>query len=110
MSRPRTRTIVITLAPLLIVASLVAIYFLTRPPALVRAAESIVRQAERGRAVEVAEIEQRFGTSYERDFAGWDRAYHLGDDGSFFAIDSRWLVIRLNPQTGRVIDAAVIVD
>ena len=43
-----------------------------------------------------------------RSFTGWDCCYRLGDDGSYFSIDSSWLVLRV--QGGQVLDARVIVD
>jgi hypothetical protein len=36
-------------------------------------------------------------------FREWDMVYRLGMEGSYFGIDSEWLVIRLGPD-GRVID------
>jgi hypothetical protein len=58
----------------------------------------------------MAELEHRFGPPSGRDFAGWDHAFHLGDDGSYFAMDSSWLAVRVDPASGMVIEARVIGD
>lgn len=89
---------------------LVIFYLVLRPPAHIRAGHAAARQVERGRITQLAELERRFGVPYGRGFDGWDHAFHLGDDGTYFAIDSSWLVVRTDPASGRVIEARVIVD
>lgn len=85
-------------------------YLMLRPPPHMRAGFAAVRQVDRGQITKVAELEQRFGPPYSRSFSNWDYAFHLGDDGSFFGIDSSWLVVRTDPASGRVIEAEVLVD
>lgn len=88
----------------------IILYLDLRPPAHIRAGHAAARQVERGRITRLAELERRFGAPYGRAFDGWDHAFHLGDDGTYFAIDSSWLVVRTDPASGRVIEARVIVD
>lgn len=42
-------------------------------------------------------------------FRNWDLVYHLGDERSYFSIDSEWLVARLGPD-GRVVEARIVTD
>lgn len=101
---------VLAFAALVFIGGSIALYLMLRPPAHMRAGYAAVRQVERGRITSLIELEARFGPPYGRAFTNWDHAFHLGDDGSFFAIDSSWLVVRTDPASGRVIEAEVIVD
>lgn len=73
---------------------------------------AIRRLAESGRlnGVSEAEIHARYGqpviTAY---FADWDDRFIIGNDGSYFAIDNSWLVVRYDAER-RVREARVVVD
>lgn len=73
-------------------------------------AERIVRAVQAGDQITRMDVEKHLGESSGRAFGGWDASYRLGDDQSYFAIDSSWLVIRLEQPGDRVIDAQIIVD
>ncbi|MFI4917169.1 MAG: hypothetical protein ACIAS6_11770 [Phycisphaerales bacterium JB060] len=112
-SNARPKALIGVALSLLVIGTLglfAALYLVLRPPAHIRAGHAAASQVERGRITGMAELEHRFGPPYGRGFAGWDHAFHLGDVGSYFAIDSSWLVVRVDPASGRVIEARVIVD
>jgi hypothetical protein len=56
------------------------------------------------------EVEELLGPKPETSyFRRWDLVYHLGMQRSFFAIDSEWLVIRLDAE-GKVTEFKIAVD
>ncbi len=108
--RKATIRAVFAMAALLFISGSTGLYMMLRPAAHMRAGHAAARQVDRGRITTLAELERRFGSPYSRSFSGWDYAFHLGDDDSYFAIDSSWLVVRTDPVSNRVIEAEVIVD
>lgn len=73
-------------------------------------AKDLVVKFNSGIALSFNEISNVLGSPDERVFSGWDAAYSLGRDKTYFSMDSTWLVIRYELGTGRVVDAKIIVD
>lgn len=69
-----------------------------------------MRDVRAGKIILSESVNKLMGPASDRVFQHWDSAYHLGRDNSYFAIDSKWLVIRVDERSGQVLDAKVIVD